>query len=347
MAEQQDKKEPSNYGSVVVEISDKNGESDDVLLRKSLPDKQEHSLLGIVFIMLGSFSFSVMFLLVKIMADANTFTLVLYRSFVQIAISLAALLREGENPLGPPEARFWLVCRGFFGAAAVCAWFFGIQILPLPDAVTLQFTTPPFAAVFAVFLVGEPWKPLDMVGAAVCLTGVALIAHPTWLFPNQEVPEYDDDEKKGPSVFLKALAVMVTEAGAAMAGIAYVAVRKIGDQASAVVMVLYYGAISVPMCFIGSALLEGTWNCMAVEGFSVLDYFLLFLMGIAGYGGQWFTNLGLQKETAATVSDLNIRVGWGDWSRPSFVEEVCCNVLCCSPAIHHCFCYCCPSLLDL
>ena len=45
-------------------------------------------------------------------------------------------------------------------------------------------------------------------------------------------------------------------AGAALAGIAYVMVRKIGDRASAVVMVLYYGALSLPMCVMGS----GCWK---------------------------------------------------------------------------------------
>eukprot|EP00542_Grammatophora_oceanica_P011651 CAMPEP_0194044636 /NCGR_PEP_ID=MMETSP0009_2-20130614/16076_1 /TAXON_ID=210454 /ORGANISM="Grammatophora oceanica, Strain CCMP 410" /LENGTH=322 /DNA_ID=CAMNT_0038689209 /DNA_START=61 /DNA_END=1027 /DNA_ORIENTATION=+ len=236
-----------------------------------------------------------MFLLVKLMASTNTFTLVFYRSLVQIFISLLTLLWEGKNPLGPPGVRFLLAMRGFFGAVAVCAWFFGIQILPLPDAVTLQFTTPPFAAAFAVIMVGEKWMPLDVIGAVACLSGVALIAHPTWLFGTTDtVPDTSIDPA------MKALAVAVTTGGAAMAGIAYVCVRKVGDRASAVVMVLYYGALSIPMVFLGSGLLAGTWRVWGDLDFSSEDYVLLLLMGIAGYGGQWFTNLGLQQETAAT-----------------------------------------------
>lgn len=267
------------------------------------PPPQQHSAFGIVSIMLGAFSFSIMFLLVKLMgAKANTFTLVLYRSLVQIGISLGTLLHADENPLGPPDCRFWLVIRGVFGSAAVCAWFFGIQILPLPDAVTLQFTTPPFAAVFAVFLVGEKWLPLDMFGAVVCLTGVAFIAHPTWLFGAQENVDTTDSNDSG--LVLKALAVLITEAGAAMAGLAYVSVRKIGHRTSPAVMVLYYGALSVPMCIFGSGLLEGTWNPFLLDSSfnNVKDYAILLAMGFAGYGGQWFTNLGLQHESAATAT---------------------------------------------
>ena len=56
------------------------------------------------------------------------------------------------------------------------------------------------------------------------------------------------------------------------------------------------------MCIVGSYYLEsGEWKVWA-GNFSVADYALFFLMGIAGYGGQWFTNLGLQQETAATAT---------------------------------------------
>ena len=190
-----------------------------------------------------------------------------------------------------------------FGAAAVCAWFFGIQILSLPDAVTLQFTTPPFAAAFAVCMVGEPWKILDIVGAVLCLTGVALIAHPTWLFGSIEGEVEDTGSDVNVSAALKVATVMVTTAGAAMAGIAYVCVRKIGDRCDAVVMVLYYGVLSLPMTMLGSGLFLGEWKVAGdFESFSITDYLLLLLMGIAGYGGQLFTNLGLQVETAATAT---------------------------------------------
>lgn len=273
--------------------------------RPHKPNK--HSLMGIFLIFLGSFSFSVMFLLVKLMAEMNTFTLVFYRSCVQIMISLVSLYQKGIHPLGPASVRPLLLSRAVFGAGAVCAWFFGIQMLPLPDAVTLQFTTPPFAAAFAVCMVGETWKTLDIIGAVVCLTGVALIAHPTWLFGSPIISEdvdMDQDDTAGITPLMKALAVLVTTGGAAMAGIAYVCVRKIGDRADAIVMVLWYGGLSIPMTILGSRLFLNKWTVWGdFESFSIKDYFLLVLMGFAGYGGQWFTNLGLQNETAATVRD--------------------------------------------
>ena len=134
-------------GDVVVAASHSppNDESIDVKPAKhhAAQHHSQHSIKGILLIMLGSFSFSVMFLLVKVMKNYNTFTLVFWRSLVQIAISLFDLAKKRTNPLGPDdgEVRFLLVCRAMFGAAAVCAWFFGIQVLPLPDAVVSQQAT--------------------------------------------------------------------------------------------------------------------------------------------------------------------------------------------------------------
>jgi drug/metabolite transporter (DMT)-like permease len=132
-----------------------------------------------------------------------------------------------------------------------------------------------------------------------------LIAHPTWLFPQHEidtaeiianatVPLMDDD-----AIGDANLAVAVTTAGAAMAGLAYVSVRLIANT-SANVMVLYYATLSIPICLFGSYYLLQTWTVWGDGSFTTLDYVLLILTGLAGYGGQFFTNLGLQRETAAT-----------------------------------------------
>lgn len=68
------------------------------------------------------------------------------------------------------------------------------------------------------------------------------------------------------------------------------------------VMVLYYAVLSIPLCVFGSGFIEGDWQVWRLDGFGVVDYILLLLMGLGGYGGQWFTNLGLQNETAATAT---------------------------------------------
>lgn len=259
-----------------------------------------HSLLGIFLIMLGSFSFSCMFLFVKLMqGTADTFTLCFYRALVEIPIAVLLIKKEGGPLLGPVDFRGWLLVRGGVGAAAVLCFFYAIQHLPLPDAVTLQFTTPPFAAAFAVVLAGEKWMFLDMAGAVACLLGVMLIAHPSWLFgAPTAAPTTVAAKDSGDDL----AAILVALLGAALAGLAYMSVRKIGHAASANVMVLYYGALSVPMVILGSKGLRGTWNVWGVSDLSLSFWqcCLMVMTGFSAYAGQYLINLGLQHETAAT-----------------------------------------------
>ena len=259
MAEEKKKLDPTigyGYGAVQKSNSSISKDIDD---DDNNDAEQTRSLMGILLIMLGSFSFSCMFLFVKLMqGTANSFTLVFYRSLVQIILSLIPLLLNGENPLGEPSVRGWLLVRGGFGSGAVIAFFYAIQNMTLPDAVTLQFTTPIFAAAFAVCLAGEKWMRLDMIGAVVCISGVALIAHPTWLFgdsgPSDEVP-------------MNPVAILVALAGAAMAGLAYMSVRKMPNVPSNV-MVLYYAVISIPIVVIGSKCLLDDWKVWGSGYFS-------------------------------------------------------------------------------
>lgn len=51
---------------------------------------------------------------------------------------------------------------------------------------------------------------------------------------------------------------------------------------------------------IGSRTMLGTWNVWGGDIFTLTDMTMLLMTGLAGYGGQYFTNLGLQRETAAT-----------------------------------------------
>ena len=278
---------------------------------------RHHSILGIILVVLGSFAFSCMFLFVKLL-PTNTFVLGFYRALVEIPIALTACFLAEEHPLGPASKRSWLCVRGGMGALAVLCFFYAIQHLPLPDAVTLQFTTPPFAAAFAVCLVGEAWNLLDKIGAVVCLLGVMLIAHPSWLFGEEEAVtaatvagDVDAMIATDATTITSSattadsteatLAILIDVLGAAFAGLAYMSVRKIGHDASANVMVLYYSVCSIPATIVGSKLFMDSWNVFG-EDFTIFQWCLVVLTGVAAYLGQYLVNLGLQLENAATAT---------------------------------------------
>jgi drug/metabolite transporter (DMT)-like permease len=255
-----------------------------------------------------------MFLGVKLYSSAPTFTLVFYRSVVQALLSGVLLLRERKNPLGGTagDVGVLLALRAASGSLAVAALFYAVQHLPLPDAVTLQFTTPVFAAAAAVPLLGEPWRRSDAYGAALCLSGVLMIARPSWLFGagGGAAAATAAAAASGGN----AVATAVGLAGAALAALAYVLVRRIGSRADANTMVFYYAVFSALTAPLGSRLLGGngggggTWDVMGTPTASEL---LVFAgLGVFGFLGQLFTNMGLtacdSAATATLVSNTQI-----------------------------------------
>lgn len=262
---------------------------------------------GILFMTLSSLSFSLMFLGVKLYSDAPTFTLVFYRSVVQTVLSLLLLVWQGEHPLGPAgtTVRGLLTLRAVTGSLAVAAFFYAVQKLPLPDAITLQFTTPVFAALLAVPLLGEAWKKSNMVGAACCLSGVLMIARPSWLFGAATAAATATTTTAQAAASTAATATLVGLTGAAFAAAAYVLVRRIGSRASANVMVFYYAVYSALLAPLGSKLLDGADSWNAVVGQPSPRELLVFAgLGLAGFLGQLFTNMGLTRADSAATATL-------------------------------------------
>lgn len=266
-----------------------------------------------------------MFLGVKLFSDAPTFTLIFYRSVVQALLSGFLLVKNKKQGDGSAAAsttsrndpakekdknvQLLLILRAAFGSLAVAAFFYAVQNLPLPDAITLQFTTPVFAALLAVPLLKEKWLRQDQIGAAVCLLGVLMIARPSWLFGSSGVAAGVTAAKAATANSTTTTATLVGLVGALFAGLAYVLVRKIGSRANANTMVFYYAMFSTLTAPLGSKLLGGegsTWNVMELPASSNnLQQLLVFLgLGLFGFLGQLFTNMGLQQCDSAAIATL-------------------------------------------
>lgn len=270
---------------------------------------------------MASFSFSLMFLGVKLYSNAPTFTLVFYRSVAQAILSgLVILIRsQSSKPnsvidVGASSSssslRGLLILRGTFGSLAVAAFFHAIQKLPLPDAITLQFTTPVFCALAAVPLLGETWKMPDRLGALFCLAGVLFIARPSWLFGGSAAMTETVAAVAAAATTATATAIGIL--GAVFAALAYVLVRRIGTRADSSTMVLYYAVISGLTAPLGAKLLggDGTWNVIGSPSLTELKVFIG--LGIFGFLGQFWTNMGLTKCDSAATATLvtNIQIAF-------------------------------------
>jgi len=134
---------------------------------------------------LASLLFALMAVCVKFAsADYGAGEIVLYRSFIGLALMAAVLRGRGTSLVTPvPAMHFW---RSLAGTSALCLWFYSLGALPLGTAMTLNYMSSVWIACFLMgaALLAGPGSPARIDGrlfAAVLagFAGVALVLRPT------------------------------------------------------------------------------------------------------------------------------------------------------------------------
>ena len=130
----------------------------------------------------ASFLFATMSVCVKLAsADYSSGEIVLYRSVVGICfIAILTRLRGGTLRTAVPGMHFW---RCLSGVSALCLWFYAIGKLPLATAVTLNYMSSVWMALFLIggsVMFGAARLDGRLVGAVLLgFVGVALVLRPT------------------------------------------------------------------------------------------------------------------------------------------------------------------------
>lgn len=235
---------------------------------------------GLWYMIGGAFSFSLMSLAVKLVGQRiPSQEVVLVRGAMNAAFSYALLRRAGVRPWGEhPRA---LALRGLFGFSSMSCLYFALVRLPLADATVLQYTSPVWTALLAVWVLGERMRPWEAALAGASLAGVVLIARPSFLF-GAAAPRLD------------LLAVAASLAGAMFSAAAYVTVRKLGRTEHPLVIVFYFTLVTVP------ASLPGALTNLVQP--TAREWLVLLAVGVTAQFGQVFLTQGLQREPAGKAT---------------------------------------------
>lgn len=135
-----------------------------------------------VLMVLASLLFATMGVCVKLAsAQYATGEIVFYRGLIgALFIAGVARARGGSLKTAVPAMHFW---RSLCGVTALCLWFYAIGHLPLATAVTLNYMSSVWMAMFliggAIMLGGQrvDWRLIATV--LVGFAGVALVLRPT------------------------------------------------------------------------------------------------------------------------------------------------------------------------
>lgn len=230
---------------------------------------------GVVYMMLATFIFAVMNVLVKYLPNIPAIEIILFRSIVSFFMSGVTLKLKGIPLFG--KNKKILLIRGLAGALALMMFFTTLQEIPLASAVTLMFLGPIFTALIGVWIVGEKVKPLQWLFFAMSFAGILMIK--------------GFDPRVSP--FMALLGV-----GAAFcSGIAYNMIRKLKTSEHPLVIIFYFPLVTLPIVGIYSAL-----HWVQPQG---IEWLLLIGVGVLTQVAQYFMTISYQSEELSKVANIN------------------------------------------
>jgi drug/metabolite transporter (DMT)-like permease len=228
-----------------------------------------------VFYMLGStLAFALMQICVKYLPHIPAHELILFRSIVSIVLSVAMLQKLGIPLLG--NNKKVLMMRGIFGTTALLLFFYTLQNIPLASAVTLQYLSPIFTALFAAIFLKEKMQIKQWLYFGISFAGVALI--------------------KGFDERISLTFMLIGICSAMFSGMAYTCIRQLKDTEHPVVVVLYFPLVAIPIMSVLSYL-----NWVTPQG---TDWLYLLLMGLFTQIAQILMTKGIQSGVANKMISL-------------------------------------------
>jgi drug/metabolite transporter (DMT)-like permease len=180
----------------------------------------------------SALSFSLMGVCVKQVGGRIPVAEVVFaRAIVSVALSWWLLHRAGIPAWG--KRRWLLIWRGAIGTAALVCVYAALAALPLAAATVLQYLYPPFTALLAWLMLGEPIGKRVLAAMALGWLGVLLVAQPAGLLQG--------------GATLALVPVLIAVAGALFTAFAYVSVRSLGTSEHPLVIVFYFPLVALPL----------------------------------------------------------------------------------------------------
>lgn len=235
----------------------------------------------------ATFAFFMANVFVKQVSDIPVMEVVFFRCLVAGAFCVYGLNKAKASFFGKNHKL--LIARGIFGTLALALFFITVQNIPLATSMVIQYLSPIFTAVIAIFFLKESVKPIQWIFYATAFAGVLFIGQV--------------DSRVS---FLFILLGIISAFGS---GAAYNIVRKLKDVEHPLTIILYFQIVGI---IAGGASMPFAWK--TPQGF---DWIYLFLVGVFSQLGQVFLTNAFSREKAASVAIIvytgliyGISVGW-------------------------------------
>jgi len=230
---------------------------------------------AIFYMVFSVIAFAMMNAVVKYLTAFNVYQIVFFRSIGTLVLTVPIVLKQ-KIPFFGNDKKKWMLIRGIAGVISLTCFFQSLNYLAVGTAVSLRYTSPIFAAIFAFIFLKEKIKPLQWVLFFIAFIGVLII--------------------KGFGASMDSMGLIFAMISAIFLGIIFVVIRKIGDKESPLVIINYF----MIMAFVfGGILSINNWKQPTST-----EWFLLLSLGFFGYIGQLYMTKAFQSDETSMVAPL-------------------------------------------
>jgi drug/metabolite transporter (DMT)-like permease len=254
---------------------------------------------GVRAMFLSTLAFALANVFVKQVSHLPTMEIVFFRCAFGVVFCYVGLRKAGAGWRG--SNRKLLLMRGLFGTTALYLFFLTVKEIPLASAMTIQYLSPIFTTITAIFLLKERVKPVQWLFYAMAFAGVLFV------------------EQFDTRVTLLFLAIGIVSAF--FSAVAYNLVRTLREREHPLTVVLHFQLVGLIVGFLFTI-----FNWEMPTGW---DWFYLFLIGVFSQLGQIFLTNALQRERAASVAIVNytgltygLLIGWFVFGEAQTVESL-------------------------
>ncbi len=238
------------------------------------PDNQHAR--AVYFMIVATFLFAVMNILVKTVSNIPSYEAVLFRSVVMLLVTGYMLKRANLNPF--TKKHIWILLgRGVAGSISLLVFFYTLQHLHLATSVTIAYLSPVFTIIFASVLLREHMHWKQWVFFIISFSGIFMI----------------NGFEKTEDTRLMLIGIV----GAAFSGLAYNALRKTANVVPALVVVFYLPLTTIPIvapfCITHWVMPQG------------IEWVWLICVGLVTQVAQIYMTRAYQMEKAGSIANYS------------------------------------------
>ena len=229
---------------------------------------------GIRYMLISTFLFSFMQLLVKKLDYIPFFEIIFFRAIISFGIASSAIYKQKISPFGHDKKK--LILRGLFGTASLTSFFYALHHVPLGSAITIVNIKPLIILLVAFFFLKEKVQSWQWLCFMLSFVGIAVV--------------------KGFDTRIDTLGLLSVLGAAVFAAVAHTLVRLLRKTDHPNVIIFYFALVTLPIITPFTI-----WFWKMPQGF---DWVFLIAIGVITHYGQLFLTKAYQSDEMAKVSNI-------------------------------------------